>query len=164
MDIYIYWVVVKIMVLFWVPIIIRHLWFRVPKKGPQFWQPPIYTYIYFYFWFVYTYIYIQKYTHMCRYRYVCTHLHLVVYVHTYIFTQMYICIHMCRSANRDRRNIKVTGVVGCGAKMGGKPRTPKNCTLKGMSVLQPGTPKGAAMVRRNWPQAQAHTPKGMANR
>ena len=27
------WVVVKIMVLFWVPIIIRHLLFRVPKKG-----------------------------------------------------------------------------------------------------------------------------------
>ena len=29
-----YWVVVKIMVPFWVPIIIRHLIFRVPKKGP----------------------------------------------------------------------------------------------------------------------------------
>ena len=28
------WVVVKIMVPFWVPIIIRHLIFRVPKKGP----------------------------------------------------------------------------------------------------------------------------------
>ena len=28
------WVVVKIMVLFWVPIIVRHLIFRVPKKGP----------------------------------------------------------------------------------------------------------------------------------
>ena len=28
------WVVVKIRVLFWVPIIIRHLLFRVPKKGP----------------------------------------------------------------------------------------------------------------------------------
>ena len=28
------WVVVKIMVPFWVPIIIRHLLFRVPKKGP----------------------------------------------------------------------------------------------------------------------------------
>ena len=28
------WVVVKIMVSFWVPIIIRHLLFRVPKKGP----------------------------------------------------------------------------------------------------------------------------------
>ena len=28
------WVVVKIKVLFWVPIIIRHLLFRVPKKGP----------------------------------------------------------------------------------------------------------------------------------
>ena len=28
------WVVVKIMVHFWVPIIIRHLIFRVPKKGP----------------------------------------------------------------------------------------------------------------------------------
>ena len=27
-------VVVKIMVPFWVPIIIRHLLFRVPKKGP----------------------------------------------------------------------------------------------------------------------------------
>ena len=27
------WVVVKIMVPFWVPIIIRHLLFRVPKKG-----------------------------------------------------------------------------------------------------------------------------------
>ena len=27
-------VVVKIMVPFWVPIIIRHLFFRVPKKGP----------------------------------------------------------------------------------------------------------------------------------
>ena len=30
------WVVVKIMVPFWIPIIIRHLIFRVPKKGPQF--------------------------------------------------------------------------------------------------------------------------------
>ena len=28
------WVVVKIMVPFWVPIIIRHLLFRVPRKGP----------------------------------------------------------------------------------------------------------------------------------
>ena len=28
------WVVVKIMVPFWVPIIIGHLIFRVPKKGP----------------------------------------------------------------------------------------------------------------------------------
>ena len=28
------WVVVKIMVPFWVPFIIRHLIFRVPKKGP----------------------------------------------------------------------------------------------------------------------------------
>ena len=28
------WVVVKIMVPFWVPIIIRHLIFRVPKTGP----------------------------------------------------------------------------------------------------------------------------------
>ena len=28
------WVVVKIMVPFWVPIIIRPLIFRVPKKGP----------------------------------------------------------------------------------------------------------------------------------
>ena len=28
------WVVVKIMVPFWVPIIIRHPIFRVPKKGP----------------------------------------------------------------------------------------------------------------------------------
>ena len=28
------WVVVKIMVPFWVPIIIRHLIFRVPQKGP----------------------------------------------------------------------------------------------------------------------------------
>ena len=28
------WVVVKIMAPFWVPIIIRHLLFRVPKKGP----------------------------------------------------------------------------------------------------------------------------------
>ena len=33
--IYIYvWVVVKIMVPFWVPIIIRPLKFEVPKKGP----------------------------------------------------------------------------------------------------------------------------------
>ena len=30
------WVVVKIMVPFWVPIIIRHLLFGVPKKGPSF--------------------------------------------------------------------------------------------------------------------------------
>ena len=28
------WVVVKNMVPFWIPIIIRHLIFRVPKKGP----------------------------------------------------------------------------------------------------------------------------------
>ena len=28
------WVVVQIMVPFWVPIIVRHLLFRVPKKGP----------------------------------------------------------------------------------------------------------------------------------
>ena len=28
------WEVVKIMVPFWVPIIIRHLLFTVPKKGP----------------------------------------------------------------------------------------------------------------------------------
>ena len=28
------WVVVKIMIPFWIPIIIRHLIFRVPKKGP----------------------------------------------------------------------------------------------------------------------------------
>ena len=28
------WVVVKIMVPFWVPIIVRHLVFRVSKKGP----------------------------------------------------------------------------------------------------------------------------------
>ena len=28
------WVVVKIMAPFWVPIIIRHLLFRVPKEGP----------------------------------------------------------------------------------------------------------------------------------
>ena len=27
------WVVVKIMVPFWVPNIVRHLFFRVPKKG-----------------------------------------------------------------------------------------------------------------------------------
>ena len=34
-DIYIYiWVVVKIMVPFWVPIIVRHLIFKVPIKGP----------------------------------------------------------------------------------------------------------------------------------
>ena len=33
--IYIYiWVVVKIMAPFWVPVIIRHLIFRVPKKEP----------------------------------------------------------------------------------------------------------------------------------
>ena len=32
--VYIYiWVVVKIMVFLWFPIIIRHLVFRVPKKG-----------------------------------------------------------------------------------------------------------------------------------
>ena len=30
------WVVVKITVPFWIPIIIRHLVFRVPKKGPSF--------------------------------------------------------------------------------------------------------------------------------
>ena len=30
------WVVVKIRVPFWVPIIIRHLLFRVPPKGPSF--------------------------------------------------------------------------------------------------------------------------------
>ena len=30
------WVVVKIMVPFWVPIIKRHLLFRVPKEGPSF--------------------------------------------------------------------------------------------------------------------------------
>ena len=30
------WVVVKIMVPFWVPIILRHLIFRVPKKGHNF--------------------------------------------------------------------------------------------------------------------------------
>ena len=30
------WVVVKTMVPFWVPILIRHLIFRVPKKRPQF--------------------------------------------------------------------------------------------------------------------------------
>ena len=29
-----WWVVVKIMVPFWVPNIIRHLLFRVPKEGP----------------------------------------------------------------------------------------------------------------------------------
>ena len=28
------WVAVKIIVPFWVPIIVRHLIFRVPKKGP----------------------------------------------------------------------------------------------------------------------------------
>ena len=28
------WVVVKTMVPFWVPIIVRHLLFRVPQKGP----------------------------------------------------------------------------------------------------------------------------------
>ena len=28
------WVIVKIMVPVWVPIIIRHLLFKVPKKGP----------------------------------------------------------------------------------------------------------------------------------
>ena len=28
------WVVVKIKVFFWVPIVIRHLLFMVPKKGP----------------------------------------------------------------------------------------------------------------------------------
>ena len=28
------WVVVKMMVPFWIPIIIRHLILRVPKKGP----------------------------------------------------------------------------------------------------------------------------------
>ena len=28
------WVVVKIMVPFWVPNVVRHLLFRVPKKGP----------------------------------------------------------------------------------------------------------------------------------
>ena len=34
-GLYIYiWVVVKIMVPLWVPIIIRHLLFRVPQKGP----------------------------------------------------------------------------------------------------------------------------------
>ena len=30
------WVVVKIMVIFGVPSIIRHLIFRAPKKGPEF--------------------------------------------------------------------------------------------------------------------------------
>ena len=30
------WVVVKIMIPFGIPIIIRHLIFRVPEKGPQF--------------------------------------------------------------------------------------------------------------------------------
>ena len=30
------WLVVKIKVPFWVPIIIRHLLFRVPKKDPNF--------------------------------------------------------------------------------------------------------------------------------
>ena len=28
------WVVVKVMVPFWVPILIQHLLFRVPKSGP----------------------------------------------------------------------------------------------------------------------------------
>ena len=59
-------------------------------------------------------------------------------------------------------NKKATIIVCCAEKMGGEPRTPKNC-LKGMSLLQPGTPKGAAMVPRNGPQAQAHTRKGRAN-
>ena len=30
------WVVFKIMVPFWIPILIRHLIFRVAKKGPEF--------------------------------------------------------------------------------------------------------------------------------
>ena len=30
------WVVVKIMIPFWIPIITLHLIFRVPKKGPYF--------------------------------------------------------------------------------------------------------------------------------
>ena len=30
------WVVVKVMVPFWIPIIVQHLMFRVPKKGPEF--------------------------------------------------------------------------------------------------------------------------------
>ena len=34
------WVVVKIMVPFWIPIIIRHLIFRVPKKDLNFGIPP----------------------------------------------------------------------------------------------------------------------------
>ena len=33
------WVVVKIMVPFWVPNIVRHLIFRVPKKNGFFWVP-----------------------------------------------------------------------------------------------------------------------------
>ena len=37
------WVVVKIMVPFWIPIIIRQLIYRVPKKGPYFGQPPIWS-------------------------------------------------------------------------------------------------------------------------
>ena len=31
---YTIWVVLKIMVLFWIPVIIRHLISRVPKNGP----------------------------------------------------------------------------------------------------------------------------------
>ena len=30
------WVVVKMMVPFWIPIIMRHLIFRAPKRGSQF--------------------------------------------------------------------------------------------------------------------------------
>ena len=90
--IYIYWVVVKIMVLFWVPIIIRHLWFRVPKKGPQFWQPPIYTYIYFYFWFVYTYIYIYKNIHICVDT--DTYAHICIWLYMYTHTSLHRCIYV----------------------------------------------------------------------
>ena len=32
-DLFVIWVVVEIVVPFWIPIIIRHLIFRVPKKG-----------------------------------------------------------------------------------------------------------------------------------
>ena len=37
------WVVVKIRVPFWVPMIIRHLSFRVPKKDPSFDNYPGYA-------------------------------------------------------------------------------------------------------------------------
>ena len=97
------WVVVKIMVPLWIPIIIRHLIFRVPNIILT--TTHIYIYIYMcplrgYIGYLYIYIYIYIYTYI--YIYVRTPFKRFyrVYIYTHIQCR---CLLRCRARSLGRR-------------------------------------------------------------